>query len=60
MVKQASAFPGIVNTRVYWEELGYTDDQVDEIMAEVRRSQGEDLLRGILSRGGGNAEPDAQ
>ena len=60
MVKQASAFPGIVNTRVYWEELGYTDDQVDDIMAEVRRSQGEDLLRGILAKGDSGAEPDAQ
>lgn len=48
MLKQASVFPGIVRTRVYWEELGYRDEQIDEIMAQMDRDAGSQVLQDVL------------
>lgn len=48
MLKQASVFPGIVRTRVYWEELGYRDEQIDEIMAQMDRDAGSQVLQSVL------------
>lgn len=52
MTKQASVTPAIVYTRTYWEELGYSDGQIDELLAELKKNQGISLL-GLLS--GSNA-----
>jgi len=34
MVKQASIVPWLPETSIYWEQLGYSDEQVQRIMAE--------------------------
>ena len=50
MTKQASVFPALVNTRVYWEELGYTHEQVDNIMTAVQAQQAADTVTQMLAR----------
>ena len=48
MTKQASVFPDIVKTRVYWEELGYTHEQVDGIMTAVQASSATDTIKQMM------------
>lgn len=58
MVKLASASPWLTNTRVYWEKVGLTDDQIEIVLSEAKRQQGKqslsDLL-GVVRNGTGNA-----
>lgn len=58
MLKQASVFPGIVRTRVYWEELGYRDEQIDEIMAQMDRDAGSQVLQDVLRNAAGKASDE--
>lgn len=50
MTKQASVTPDIVYTRVYWEELGYSDEQIDEVLAQLGKNRGLSLM-GELAAG---------
>ncbi|MGL5174354.1 MAG: hypothetical protein ACRC75_10905, partial [Olsenella sp.] len=50
MTKQASVFPDIVKTRVYWEELGYTHEQVDGIMTAVQAASATDTITQMMQQ----------
>ncbi len=39
LVKQAQAVPAFAGTRVFWEQLGYDESQVQRIMSDMRRSE---------------------
>jgi uncharacterized protein YbaP (TraB family) len=44
MVKQASVASWLPETRVFWEQLGYSEEQIERMMSEKRKSQGRGLL----------------
>lgn len=48
MVKLASATPWLTNTRIYWEKVGLTDDQIDLVLQEARRQSNNSTIQAIL------------
>lgn len=50
MVKQASVVPEITRTRVYWEELGYTHEQVDALLRAVQQSTASQTVKEMLDK----------
>jgi hypothetical protein len=50
MVKQISAIPGLADTDVALEEMGYSDEQIKRIRAQIKAAQGGDLLDRAMGR----------
>ena len=48
MVKQASIVPWLPETSVYWEMLGYSDEQVQRIMAEKDTAMSDARLNAMI------------
>lgn len=48
VVKQVSAIPDLALSDVILEELGYTEEQIFRIRADIRRSQGSSLARELI------------
>lgn len=58
MTKQASVYPDIVKTRVYWQELGYTHEQVSDIMESVQASSATSAVQQMMQAAqAGKARP---
>lgn len=51
MVKQISAIPWLAESDVALRELGYTDEQVNQLRSVRRRAKGDALASSILSEG---------
>lgn len=47
MVKQITAIPALADSDVALEEMGYTDEQIVRIRADIRRVQGRATLAGL-------------
>lgn len=50
MTKLASSAPWLVNTRVYWEKVGLTDEQIDSVLSAGRQSQNTETMASVIAR----------
>lgn len=62
MVKQIGAIPWLAETDVALEELGYTPQQIQRLLTQKKRLEGEGRLQSLLERAGqrqqGSGDPD--
>ena len=49
MTKLASSAPWLVNTRVYWEKVGLTDEQIDVVLAAGRQAESTESMANIVA-----------
>ena len=49
IVKQISAIPDLALTDVVFEELGYPEEKIRRIKAQIRQAKNRDALRGLLT-----------
>ena len=52
MVKQAAVAPGLVDSDVFWERLGYQEDERRRIKADMRQGRMADALNSMFASGG--------
>ena len=60
MLKQAQAIPKIAASDVALEMLGYTDEQMQSINSDWRRSRGRAVVEQVIGGGEGDGGADAQ
>ena len=53
MVKQAAVAPGLVDSDVFWERLGYQEDERRRIKADMRQGKMADALNSMFAASGG-------
>lgn len=51
LLKLSTAAPGFSQTRVFWEQAGLTDDQIDVVLAAQKQESGKDGLAALLNLG---------
>lgn len=56
MTKLASSAPWLVNTRVYWEKVGLTDEQIDTVLAAGRQSESTESMATIVANALGSSK----
>lgn len=55
-VKQASVAPWVAESRVFWEKQNYTDQEIDQIMADRRRSAVSALVGSLRGQNVGSVD----
>ena len=59
MLKQAQAFPKIAASDVALEMLGYTDEQMQRINSDARRSEARQMVEQMMGASDGDADAQA-